>query len=157
ALRDLSSAPGSGKLMTRGRIYRWSPEGGLAVEVLPLPRLEPTGTLSGQFVEGRNVGSILGQPMGDAKPDPAGDFLFQPGRGGPRMDKATNPGPRFTWRYQQSAHFGEVNAYFHVDRIAAYLDGLLGSLGAPPLPRVRVLVCAHDSQREIGGVRDGIV
>jgi hypothetical protein len=142
--------------MTRGRIYDWAAGGGIASAARALPRLEATGKLCGRFVEVRNAGSVLGQPLGDATPDPAGDFLFEPGRGGGRMDKAVDPDSGFVWRYVQAARFGEVNAYFHIDRIAAYVDRLLGSLGAPPLPRVRVLVCAHDAQRTIGGVRDGV-
>lgn len=148
--------------MTRGRIYGWTPDpasplgGSAAAEVRTLPRLEGAGKLRGRFVEVRNAGSVLGAPMGDAAPDATGDFLFAPGRGGGRMDKAAHPDQGFIWRYVQAAHFGEVNAYFHVDRIAAYLDDLLRSLGVASLPRVTTIVNAHDAQREIDGARDGV-
>jgi hypothetical protein len=142
--------------MRRGRIYAWGADGRVIPEVRTLPRLGGPGKLCGRFVEVRNVGAVLGEPMGDAVPDAAGDFLFEPGRGGGRMDKADHPDAGFIGRYVQAAHFGEVNAYFHIDRIAAYLDLLLRSLGASPLPRVRVLVYAHDAQCELGGLRDGV-
>src|SRR5262249_39796659 len=54
-------------------------------------------------------------------------------------------------------HFGEVNTYFHLDRIAAYVDGLLRTLGKPSLPRLIAVVNAHHGATEIApGLRDGV-
>ncbi|MBI3838450.1 MAG: M36 family metallopeptidase [Planctomycetia bacterium] len=82
-------------------------------------------------------------PIGDAQPDENGQFVFEQGRGGGRMDKVVVADPDFRWRYIQASHFGEVNAYYHLDLIAAYIDSLLARLHAPPLPRVTAVVNAH--------------
>ena len=66
------------------------------------------------------------------------------------------PYSEFRSRYVQAAHFGEVNTYFHLDRIAAYVDDLLHELGAPSLPRVLAVVNAHDAATEQDGFRDGV-
>jgi hypothetical protein len=112
-------------------------------------------------------------PIGDAMPNAEGDFLFEPGRGGGRIDKVNGAGvpaspaeflesgvpypePEFRWRYIQAAHFGEVNTYFHLDLIAAYVDGLLRELGAPSLPRVTAVVNAHHAVTERRDIRDGL-
>jgi hypothetical protein len=112
-------------------------------------------------------------PIGGAVPNEEGDFLFEPGRGGGRIDKVHGAGvyaspaeilesgvpfpePEFRWRYIQAAHFGEVNTYFHLDLIAAYIDGLLRELGAPSLPRVMAVVNAHHAVTERKGIRDGL-
>jgi hypothetical protein len=72
------------------------------------------------------------------------------------MDKNMLPPPDFRWRYIQASRFGEVNTYFHLDRIAAFVDGLLRELHAPPLPRVTAVVNAHHAATEQDGVRDGV-
>jgi hypothetical protein len=112
-------------------------------------------------------------PIGDAVPNAEGDFLFEPGRGGGRIDKVnwagssasptevlesgvSFPEPQFRWRYIQASHFGEVNTYFHLNLIAAYIDSLLRELGAPSLPRVNAAVNAHHAVTERQGVRDGL-
>jgi hypothetical protein len=79
-----------------------------------------------------------------------------PGRGGGRIDKVRIAEPDFRWRYIQASRFGEVNTYFHVDRIAAYIHDLLGELASAPLPRVTVIVTAHHAATEQGGIRDGL-
>src|SRR5579859_2463593 len=146
--------------MIRGRVYCWESDpgphcGGVIHErVVPLPRLAGEGrALEGRYLQVHNAGSVMTvegglRPLRDAEADTSGDFLFDPGWGGGRMDKRVDlghrsgelPGPlpseRYIRRYEQAAHFGEVNAYFHVDKIAAYLDELLRSLGAASLPRV---------------------
>src|SRR5262249_37166467 len=161
--------------MSVGRVYSWIPDprraaGGRAARaVVPLERLETAGPgarLGGRFVEVRNAGAVYepepagGEPrevsLGDALPDADGNFLFEPGRGGGRIEKVPCAPPDFTWRYVQAARFGEVNAYHHIDRVAAYVDSLLKDVGAGALPVVRVLVNAHHAVTECDGVRDGV-
>jgi poly-gamma-glutamate capsule biosynthesis protein CapA/YwtB (metallophosphatase superfamily) len=135
-----------------------------------LPRLE-SGTaeslgLSGRYVVVRNGGIVnrwdahtgcaRAAPLGDAPPDQNGDFLFEPGHGGGRVDKVDLAEPEFLSRYVEASRFGEVNTYFHVDRIAAYVDELLLLIGAPSLPRVIAVVTAHPATIELDGVRDGV-
>ncbi|MBI3467496.1 MAG: M36 family metallopeptidase [Planctomycetes bacterium] len=162
--------------MRRGRVYVWMPDpdrplgGHIGASVVPLPRLETTGEgsgrLQGEYVVVRNGGAVYepdpmssgarAVPLGDARPDPEGDFLFEPGRGGGRMDKVGLSEPEFRWRYVQASHFGEVNTYFHLDRMAAYMHDLLAELDAPALPRVNAVVNAHHAATERGRIRDGL-
>lgn len=162
--------------MRRGRVYVWNPEpsstagGTVTLATVPLLRLDTQGEadnrLWGRYVRVRNggavnepdraAGEIRPVALGDAQPSADGDFLFEPGRGGGRMDKIRLPEPDFRWRYVQASRFGEVNTYFHLDRIAAYVDELLCKLGAPSLPRVTAVVSAHDAARERNGVPDGV-
>jgi hypothetical protein len=180
-------------IMPSGNVYLWildsrSALGGyVTVSSVPLPRLdthgEGRGRLWGLHVRVRNGGEINEPvpassgtrtvPIGDAVPNAEGDFIFEPGRGGGRIDKVnwvgssaspavvlesgvSFPEPQFRWRYIQASHFGEVNAYFHLDLIAAYIDSLLRELGAPSLPRVTAVVNAHHAVTERKGVRDGL-
>jgi hypothetical protein len=162
--------------MRMGRIYAWTPDttsalnGRVTATVVPLLRLDTDGAgssrLWGRHVRVRNGGAVnepdpargavRGVPIGDAQPNAEGDFLFEPGRGGGRIDKVVLGAPDFQWRYIQASHFGEVNAYFHLDRIAAYVEDLLRQLGAPPLPQVIAVVNAHHAATEENGVRDGV-
>ena len=129
-------------------------------------RARDAGGLSGRFVCVRNGGAVYEPdpvtkseraiPLGDARPDTAGDFLFEPGRGGGRIDKVRLAEPDFRWRYILASRFGEVNTYFHVDRIAAYVHDLLAELGSAPLPRVTAVVTAHHAATEEDGIRDGV-
>jgi hypothetical protein len=141
------------------------------------------GGLSGRFVRVRNGGAVYepdpktkdvrAVPLGDARPDTEGDLLFEPGRGGGRVDKVVFSGgsssqteylesgvpfpePEFRRRYIAASRFGEVNTYFHVDRIATYIHELLGELGCAPLPRVTAVVTAHPAATEQDGIRDGV-
>jgi len=162
--------------MRRGRVYKWSPDpastrgGSISVSIESLPRLdregEGRGRLSGRFVRVRNSGEVnepgpIGGgvrvlPIGDAQPNAEGDFLFDPGGGGGRLDKVVLAAPEDRHRYIQASHFAEVNAYFHLVRIAAYLDGLLRQVGHPSLPRVTAIVNAHHAATERDGLRDGV-
>lgn len=162
--------------MTRGRVYLWTQDPGrglygrLAASVEPLLRLEASAEertcLSGRFVAVQNAGAVYEPdsrgagarivPLGDAQPDTAGNFLFEPGRGGGRMDKVIFAEPGFRWRYVQASRFGEVNTYFHIDRIAAHVHSLLSELGEQGLPRVTAVVTAHHAATEQEGVRDGV-
>jgi len=160
-----------------GRVYRWTPDparpqGGVAeVAVVPLCNLSPPAAgaprLRGTHVTVKNVGAINvpdrdGTPvpsaLGDACPNEDGDFLFEQGRGGGRVDKVPVGEPDFRWRYVQAARFGEVNTYYHIDRIATYVNDLLRSLDRPPLPPVLVAVNAHHAATVLdeGGRRDGV-
>src|SRR6267142_273404 len=148
--------------MSKGRVYAWTPDGsetlGGRVEkmVVPLPGLtadaEGQPRLSGQLVRVRNGGwvnmpaadgGIRAVPIGDAQSDEQGNFCFEPARGGGRMDKVTLADSDFRLRYIQASHFGEVNTYYHLHRIASYVDRLLEELGAPKLPQVIAVVNAH--------------
>jgi len=157
-----------------GRVYVWIPDadaplgGRLRLDVVPLPRLLSPGTpgarLSGTFVEVHNAGALNApqadgttthHALGDAQPSADGAFLFEPGHGGGRVDRPDDPGPGIRARYVEAARFGEVNTYYHVDLIAAYLDGLIRELGRSSLPRVIVKVTAHHAATETDGMRDG--
>ncbi len=160
----------------RGRVYLWTPDpcspfGGYVTKaIVHLPNLVCDGVggerLCGRYVRVHNGGAINERDpvtgglrpvrVGDARANSEGDFLFEPGRGGGRIDKVDLAAPDFRWRYVQASHFGEVNTYFHLDRIAAYVDGLLRELGASSLPPVTAIVNAHHAAAEIDGVRDGV-
>jgi poly-gamma-glutamate capsule biosynthesis protein CapA/YwtB (metallophosphatase superfamily) len=160
--------------MSNGHVYVWVPDrsetlgGRVEKGVVPLPDLtadaEGKPRLSGRFVCVRNggwvnipaaEGGVRAVPLGDAQPDEQGNFCFEPGRGGGRMDKATLADADFRWRYIQASHFGEVNTYYHLRRIASYLEALLEELGAPKLPQVIAVVNAHHAATEQNGIRDG--
>jgi len=94
--------------------------------------------------------------LGDGRLIKTENFLFEPSRGGGRMDKVGLAEPDFRWRYIQASRFGEVNTYFHLDRIATYIHELLGELGCAPLPRVTAVVTAHSAATEQDGIRDGV-
>src|SRR5262249_11862709 len=103
--------------MHQGRVYQWWPDAGrplggyLSKELVPLPDL--TADTDGRIrlanrlvrvVNGGKVnvvdpasGEIRCLPIGDAQPDSNGDFLFEAGRGGGRMDKVTVPEEDFRW------------------------------------------------------------
>ncbi len=138
--------------MRHGHVYVWTPApsdslgGRVTAAVVPLLRLdtdgEQSGHLWGHYVRVRNdgavneynlaTGSVRGVSIGDAQPNMEGDFLFEPGRGGGRIDKVMLADPDLRCRYIEASHFGEVNTYFHLDRIAAYVDDLLHQLEASP-------------------------
>ncbi len=160
--------------MKLGRVYVWIPDpahslhGRISEAVVPLPHLdsegEGRGRLWGRYLRVRNAGFAYQQdpitgklrpfPLGDAQPNELGDFLYEPRRGGCRIDRGQlNPCQA---RYVSAAHFGEVNSYFHLDRIGAYVDELLRELGASSLPRVIALVNAHDGITEAETDREGL-
>jgi len=155
-----------------GRVHVWerdpeAPLGGrVSCRVVPLQNLDAGGgRLSGKWVRVRNAGwlneprpdgeGVEPTPLEDARPNEAGDFLFDHGRGGPRVDKYTLRSVKYRGRYIEAARFGEVNAYHHLDRIASYVDELLRSLGRPSLPPVVAVVQAHHAAVVRDGVRDG--
>jgi len=162
--------------VSKGRVYLWANDsdrgayGHLTASVVSLRHLdasaEKAGPLSGRFVCVRNGGAVYepdpitkserAVPLGDALPDSTGDFLFEPGHGGGRIDKVRLAEPDFRRRYIQASRFGEVNTYFHLDRIATYIHDLLAELGSAPLPRITAVVTAHHAATEQDGVRDGV-
>ena len=163
---------------SRGWVHTWVSDAGhdltgrIETRVVPLERLEAFGPgrnrLEGRFVRVRNA-SIVNEPgaragefvpvaIGDARADENGDFLFHPRRGGARIDKLTLRSEKYRQRYVEASRFGEVNTYFHLDRIAAHVDALLRELGAPPLPRVVAVVNAHHAAtKRADGTRDGML
>lgn len=162
--------------MKYGHVYVWLPDpsnplGGRVVrDDVPLLYLdmdgEGKGRLWGRYVRVRNAGTITQPdaasggirpvPIGNAQPNSDGDFVFEPGRGGGRIDKVALAESDFRWRYIQAAHFGEVNAYYHLNRIASYVNELLHELGASSLPAVTAVVNAHHAATETEGLRDGV-
>src|SRR3981081_3055424 len=160
--------------MSNGRVYLWTPNshellgGHVEKAVVPLPGLTADAAgkprLSGRLVSVRNGGrgnvpdsggGIRAVPIGDAQPDDRGNFCFEPGRGGGRMDKVPLADSDFRLRYIQASHFGEVNTYYHLHHIASYVEALLEELGAPKLPQVIAVVNAHHAATERDGIRDG--
>lgn len=132
-----------------------------------LPAKQDARRLSGRFVVVRNDGMLnqpdpisgvpLPTPLGDALPNREGHFLFDPGRGGGRVDRLPLADEGFRARYAQAAHFGEVNVYHHIDRMAVYVSDLLHELGASDLPRVTAVVNAHHAAiADADGDRDGV-
>src|SRR5262249_5623445 len=124
-----------------------------------------SGRLSGRYVRVHNAGwintpspqntGVVATPLGDARPDAAGDFVFEHGRGGTRVDKYPLRSAKYPARYESAARFGEVKAYHHLARIAAYVGGLLLELGELPLPPVVARVHAHHAAVQRGETRDG--
>ena len=149
--------------MTQGRVYVWEPcedefaGGRLRLDTVPLTHLNaaPAGQtrLAGRFVDVVNGARIV-EPggsetspactaIGNARPDDQGNFFWDPAAGGGRRAKT---GARLSLdpaACVQASHFGEVNAYHHITRMAQRIDALLSRLGEKPLPRVRVVVNAH--------------
>ena len=119
--------------MSKGRVYLWTDGsdrglyGHLTGSVESINHLEVSGGdtsgLSGRFVCVRNGGGVYeldpvtkserAVPLGDARPDATGDFLFEPGRGGGRIDKARIAAPDFRWRYIQASRFDGVRGPNH--------------------------------------------
>ena len=168
--------PASRPVDPRGLVYTWTLEDGgvaRARAIRSIVRLrnlatDPCGqvvALSGRFVVVHNAGLLnqpdpatgqaVATPLGDAVPNQEGHFLFDPGRGGGRVDRVSIADDGFRGRYVQAARFGEVNVYHHVDRIAEYIAGLLQELGARELPRVTAIVNAHHGAVVDAGSDDG--
>jgi len=163
--------------MNLGRVHQWILDpsrfsgGRIETRDLELQNLDKEGRgmgrLWGRYVRVRSA-AIVNRPdvinalphpvpVGDALPNTAGDFLFDHMSGGPRVDKRQVRSPKYLTPYISATHFGEVNTYFHVDRIASYIDELLHQMGAASLPRVVAVVNAHCGAVEVSpGVRDGV-
>src|SRR5262245_60792310 len=112
-----------------GRVHLWIPDpaqtlgGRIETTVVRLERLDSEGPgkdrLWGQYVRVRNAAvlnrpgskhdEVVAIPVGDAQPDRNGDFLFEPRRGGARMDNFRLRSERYRQRYIEASRFGEVN------------------------------------------------
>jgi len=159
--------------MTLGRVYVWNPDsahpagGTLCAETVGLQRLDTqgsgTGRLLGKYVRVRNGGAFPAEPrsgdppvlLGDARAGEGGNFIFDPAAGGPRVDRGRPPVAATRERHLQAARFGEVNTYYHLDLMAAYVDALLRELDEPPLPSVTAVVHAHPGVMGPRGLPDG--
>ncbi len=162
--------------MILGQVYISEPSEseftGIRVRMATVPLLHlnapsSTGTgLNGRYVEVVNEGRInepdndapgfLSVAIGGASPDSEGNFLYDPAAGGGRLDKRGPPKPLDRARYIAASHFGEVNAYYHITRIAERVDTLLARLGEKPLPKVRASVNAHDVATRPSNWRDAV-
>ena len=72
-----------------------------------------------------------------------GTLCFDPAKGGVRTRENRRARGAFNALVAEANRFGMVNAYAHADVAARYMNALLADLGAPPLPRVGVVVGAH--------------
>ena len=116
---------------------------------MPLAGLESqTKKLHGKHVKVESAGfvrladgALVSIP--DAQPDANGNFVFQPRHGGISAARNERDGGKHWERIIEAAQFGQVNAYFHASRLAAYVSGLLGEIGAAQLPPIRILTNAH--------------
>lgn len=162
--------------MNYGRVFIWRPDGThplggrLDLEIVPLRDLtmQREVRLHGRLVQvtnggaliepGPSEGATLNTAIGDARPDSSGHFIFGACWGGARVDK-TVPAPapeNDRLQYVEAAHFGEVNTYYHLHKLASYVEGLLDELRLPRLPQVTAVVNAHHAATEHNGIRDGI-
>lgn len=175
-----TESPAKVKPVPMGLVYVWSaldpanvPVGNLEKKPVKLLRLDHPQRLSGRFVAVHNdsVTKLPGtenangltaeqQPgvrLGDATPDAEGNFLFEPHHGGGRMERHAFAEPEMWERYIDASRFGEVNAYYHTDAVAAYVDQLLQQLGHPSLPQVIVRVNAHNAIGKHAGCCNGVL
>ncbi|WP_050425794.1 CapA family protein [Bradyrhizobium tropiciagri] len=162
--------------MNRGLVYEWTPNanlplgGSIAKRMVDLGALKLNGLgrpqLRNDLIEVRNggrryrcdsqAGTYEDVAIGNAEPDCNGDFVFEAGKGGGRLDKYPFAPEDFQWRYVQAAHFGEVNTFYHLHKFSQYVGELLCELGATPLPAVITVVNAHHGVTETNGVKDGL-
>ncbi len=161
--------------MRYGNVFVWTADssalgGHIDERIEALLRLcdegEGDGRLWGRFARVRNggaaneldpvTGAVLSVPIGDAVPGADGNFNYGRHRGGGRLDRVLVADPGLRERYIEASHFGEVNTYYHLDRMAAYVDGLLSELGAPGLPQVIGVVNAHHGGVEQPAEPDGL-
>jgi poly-gamma-glutamate capsule biosynthesis protein CapA/YwtB (metallophosphatase superfamily) len=161
--------------LPQGLVYLWHPAppnnklvtavGHIKKAMVPLLRLDQPTRLAGRFVIVHNdsitklPGSecLEGEPLRNAEPSADGDFVFDPVCGGGRLEKHPFREPELWSNYISASRFGEVNAYYHTDKVANYLDGLLAELGHPSLPQVVVRVNAHNAIGQHNGCCDGVL
>lgn len=167
------SLEGTQRIMPLGLIYEWGSCEGVSSRRLSLARrplrnltAEDDGQLSGRFaaVIDRAVvsridpitGDITQGSVGPVAPDPNGNYIFDPGQGGQRLDRPVLVASSNDPTEHDPIYFGQVNTYFHVDRIASYVDSLLKELGSSSIPQVRVVTHAHSAVMKFDGLVDGI-
>jgi hypothetical protein len=152
--------------MNRGQVYVWNAQTQeLRMDVVHLKRLVGKGKLDGKYVIVENAGEMnfpnpvkrfpQTRAIGNAAPDARGDFIFDPCGGGRRIDRLVVAGIKARSSYIEASHFGEVNTYYHLDKVAHYLAGLLSELKAKPIPKLVAKVTAHGAAVERDGLRDG--
>lgn len=159
-----------------GQVYLWIPDesvpagGSVKKEIVPLEWLLPSCgeklKLESPYAVIINSGlinlpdehssSFKTVPLGNAVPDSEGNFIFEPFNGGGRMDKVPLVDDLRRFKNIQAARFGEVNTFFHVNKIAFYINNLLKILGERSLPRVKVVINAHPAIYNKEGDRDGV-
>ena len=158
-----------------GQVYLWYPDelvplgGSIKKETVVLPEmdcsLEGESYLSNRFVVIKN-GGMINLPvegsdkfsrtaLGDAHPNSDGNFIFDPFNGGGRMDLEPIVDDWRRCKNIQVSRFGEVNTFFHINKIASFVDELLKELGLPSLPRLKVVVNAHSAIYQNEGEKDG--
>src|SRR5262249_45147352 len=95
---------------------------------------------------------------GNIRARPGDELMFEPGRGGDRIHGKIFVPEDKRDAYLAASRFGEVNTYYHLDRIGAYVAKLLCTLGIPALPRVIARVTAHGAATidPVTGLRDGM-
>jgi len=162
--------------MNLGCVFVWHPEsdrlagGHLHQEIVPLLDLARDGDgrfhLSSPLVRVKNGGFLL-EPaangrgtkvvaLGNAGPDSDGNFIFRDCTGGARVDRFFPlPAPeQERLEYVEASRFGEVNTYYHLHKIASYVNELLDALRLPRLPQVTAVVNAH-AEIEHRSISDG--
>lgn len=155
-----------------GRVYTWTRDrsreigGFIKEDSVPLLHLDPSNPqrLTGRYVIVRDAGVVKEVDsdrferlvaIGDAVSDSNGNFLFKPYNGGESVDTVlTRDDPRRE-RFVEASRFGEVNAYYHIDLIASYIDELFHELRQPSIPRVTVVVNAHQTIKNPGWTLTG--
>ncbi len=90
----------------------------------------------------------------DALPDADSNFVFRPERGGISAARNERKDGIYWQRLIEAAQFGQVNAYFHAARLAAYIGELLDEIGAAQLPPLRILTNAHSGYDLASGTFD---
>ena len=124
---------------------------------MPLAALEPLAKkLYGKHIKVESAGFVRlpdGEliPIPAAQPDANGNFVYQPRHGGISVARNEREGGRHWERVIEAAQFGQVNAYFHASRLAAYVSELLGEIGAAQLPPLRILTNAHSGYDPMTG------
>ncbi|TSA33856.1 MAG: hypothetical protein D4R64_13415 [Porphyromonadaceae bacterium] len=161
--------------MPLAQVYLWTPDptlplgGSIQKSIVPLRWVNPfqfdDAWLSSQYAVIKNAGLInlpddlspafITSPLGDAQPNSEGNFIFEPYNGGGRMDKEPLVDEWRRHKNIQVSRFGEVNTFYHINKIASYVDELLKELGERPFPRVKVLVNAHPAIYKKDGLIDG--
>lgn len=156
AFSRITVLPAKEHFAPRGNVYQPPHSPSAAQTDVPLRKtveflhylLPQTTTLNGHFAEVQSTGFVR-HPDGALLPIPTataghyGDFCFQSRRGGVSAARNERAGGRYWLKIIEASQFGQVNAYYHITRLASYVDKLLQGLGESSLPKVRVLVGAH--------------
>jgi hypothetical protein len=101
------------------------------------------------LIERRSDGELFGRPLEPiALRD--GSLCFDPSAGGVRTRENRLAAGAFNGDVAEATRFGMVNAFFHTERAARYVNCLLDELGAPALPPLHVVVAAHSGSRLAG-------